>query len=1545
MRGHGQSGLIPGGAAAGAALGALAAAVAAAPLHAGGAGFARPRFINNNAHSTRVHAAELAAIPAGSYHRASLAMVGVIDDDDARASNSRLTRGTQRSQGVGLPSMAASMRSVHAKYFSGDALASRAHAVTVLYEGLVNDGNGMPDDEWELYVGAHTPGTGGARLLVEDDLVTAAEKAVGERPFPRSNVRIDFWISTREGDSNPVHGALRSIQRSHGRYVPPSARLNSTPTAVPRLIIGERRTAAGAAGLRAVVHNAVERFKQIIDEMESQDGSNRTLDRVICAQVWAVPTTSARVGGGTRLGFSNTDLVAASAAGEHSLTAELFASRGLVPNWPDKRDTMCIARSIMTALDEFLETTSDAHVLNMLGDAYMGADRLLNGRDPTASAAACAAWNRLEEIRALIASATATLTAQKRRIKVASDKPGPYRPLNRYRRIEGALELALSGRHPLVDFSRNRSFFETAQPLDEDTLATVRAAFRPESKLALQIWGISSRNKIGLVHADPRATLDFLMEGGRVLNILSAFQHASFVKDVGACCNRVPVGDTSRRGRYYCSLCGHSVSVGNPAYKLKMFDHQRAGCALGTRIVELSKPLTPGNRRQLSFHDFRALNRSLLLASIATTTTVEDGRIVEDPKKSAVFVIHARTPSKETPWVPYGLPVAGFSNYDHWAHLQGRWAPGTVADMSYVKTQFPALNSSDPWADVLQAGSMAELLDILAHKLNVDAILKQAHFACPKDSESRAACHSIPVDKRICYGCQLPCSEPSIFARQHASLASKAVQKEREDSCSEQSEDSDSEDDFVTEVGVAYDAETEPELPVVVEHHCHATGQVYWAHADCNTAMSQSSSTLVVEVASREAMVFIGAAVSKKSFIEDISGGKPPRISLREGVLRSIEVVFQGSPRPMTQRERAKIRRTARSHGDDSETRDTTTPLLTLRFRARESMLSPALPETAESCALEQCTDLLSELESWSEREFVRTGLFAPHFATRISYARATLHRQAARMLGAASCTSIVTKDSLENAKRIPVGGMLLLGERVEGQPLDPTLGRRVVRLHLDITAAHPTQLKRYALPAQEHADIQVHNFTHDLTAGRAYIQHATLDSNVERVEVSGAFPPETHENLSAVPPVWSRITYSPADLSRFQRLELSLHKSAPALTRTTGHFLPVDKIVVFMRTAKLWQRLGFVFSHVGPVYATPSSPWARSFAVEAEERRRACAAAGDTVGVEDVKSVCNSVIGSLAIDATRFTVLVPVKQYEEEDDSRMTRLQKLADNPRSTTRSYTLGDVTYVELEQQRLKHRQQTLAAKFVPAMTRDDLVELWYGDSDGNPGLRDVCKATLIYGNTDSILVEYALTPEQEAAGKTDARHEFFRIFHSRLDLSNVPSDSTFWTTMPDDLKELPEARNPTCNRGKWGFLKVEDAFGGIDAFIINGPNRYGYRRYQHPVDTPAEYRSSKTQDVLKSLPRVWKDLESPPTLEDVWKDWLHAPQAAADVPPLPPRHAFKDGILDELAEIPVRKLFVAPWCNVSCIVSRTAPYRQWPIGSAVPEARACVEGTAW
>jgi hypothetical protein len=1462
-------------------------------------------------------------------------MAGVIDDADAREPGGRLTRGTQRSQGVGLSSMAASMRAVHSKYFSGDALASRAHAVTVLYEGLINDGNGMPDDEWELYVGAHTPGTGGARLLVEDDLVTAAERAVGERPFPRSNVRIDFWITTREGDSR--------IGRLARRYTPPTARMHGTPTDVPRLIIGERRTATGAAGLRSVVHDAVERFKQVIDEMEAQDGSNRTLDRVICAQVWAVPTTSARVGGGTRRGFTDSDLVAASAAGEHSLSAELFASRGLVPNWPEKRDSMCIARSIMTALDEFLESTSDANVLNLLQDAYLGAEKLLNGRDPASSAAANAAWKRLEEIRALLASATATVSDQKRHIKAPTDKPGPYRPMNRYRRIEASLEKAFAGRHPLVDFSRNRAFFEAAQPLDEDTLATVRAAFRPEAKLALQIWGISSRNKIGLVHADPRATLDFLLDGGRVLNILSAFQHASFVRDVGACCNRVAAGETARRGRYYCALCGHSVSVGNAAYKLKMFDHQRAGCALGTRIVELSKPLTPGNRRQLSFHDFRGLNTSLLLASIATRTAVVDGVIIEEPnplKKGAVLNIHARTPNVLVPWTPYALPSSR-GPADKWASLQSRWAPGTSASILHVAAQFPRA-SDDPLSDVLFGDSMAELLHKLADKPNVDAILKQMHFVCPKDSASREECHRLNKAGQLCFGCQLPVTGPSVFARQHASLSSKAVQREREDSSSEQSEDSDSEEDFVTEVGVAYDADTEPEPPVLVEHHCHATGYVALAHADCNTAMSQSSSTLTIEVASREAMVFIGAAVSTERFIEDVSGGKPPRISLREGVLRSIEVVFLGSPRPMTQRERQKVRRAARAHGDDSETRDTTTPVLTLRFRARESMLLPAPPGASETCALQQTVDLLKDLESWADREFKRTGLFAPHFATRISYARACLHRSAARSLGAESCTSIVNKESLENAKRIPVGGMLLLGERVEGQPLDPALGRRVVRLHLDITAAHPTQLKRFSLPAFEHADAEVANFTHNIEAGRAYIAAATLDGDVERVEVSGAFPPETHAALGPVPPVWSRVTYSSADLSRFQRLELSLHKSAPALTRTTGHFLPVEKLVVFMRTAKLWQRLGFVFSHVGAVFRTPSAPWARTFAVEAEERRRACAAAGDAVGVEDVKSVCNSVIGSLAIDATRFTVLVPVKKYEAEDDSRMTRLQKLADNPRSTTRSYTLGDVTYVELEQQRLKHRQQTLAAKFVPAMTRDDLVELWYGDGT-SPGLRDVCKATLIYGNTDSILVEYALTPEQEAAGKTDARHEFFRVFHSRLDVSNVPADSTFWTTMPEDLRSLPEAQNPACNRGKWGFLKVEDAFGGIDAFIINGPNRYGYRRYQHETDTPAEYRSEKTQDVLKSLPRVWKDLESPPTLEDVWRDWLHAP--AAPVPALPPRHALAAGELGEMVEVPVRKLFVAPWCNVSCIVSRSAPYRQWPIGSAVPEARACVDGTAW
>ena len=66
--------------------------------------------------------------------------------------------------------------------------------------------------------------------------------------------------------------------------------------------------------------------------------------------------------------------------------------------------------------------------------------------------------------------------------------------------------------------------------------------------------------------------------------------------------------------------------------------------------------------------------------------------------------------------------------------------------------------------------------------------------------------------------------------------------------------------------------------PVV--HHCHATGAVAWAHADCNTLMRQSSSALTIDVESKVTPVALAAAIDvlfSHDFISLYPRGACPR--------------------------------------------------------------------------------------------------------------------------------------------------------------------------------------------------------------------------------------------------------------------------------------------------------------------------------------------------------------------------------------------------------------------------------------------------------------------------------------------------------------------------------------------------------------------------------------------------------------------------------------------------------------------------------------------
>ena len=1451
-----------------------------AALAPAGPGYVAPILVNNNPVTRHQEAAAINAAPAGTLLHAALVVAGVTED--APGPPIPAHRGGRSTRAVQVrPPMGAAMAAVHANFFSEDAAApSNAHATTVLYRDLAHTFNGMPIDEWNIYFGTHVQVAGAPVQLAVQDLFRAVVMARGPLAANRRiRMRIDFWYTTRSAVERPS-------------YHPPTAYLGGRLADVPRLVIGTRVIAEGSdASIRARVRGALHNFNAILQDQQPGE-SDRIPDRVVCAQVWAVPSMAGRgVGHTGRLGFVDTE-AEAKALGEVPLPKGLHACRGLVLNFPAKVDTLCVARAIMTALDPFLEASSDANLVNILGDALAGARAALavaqlKAKQPASPGIAHSralrvryASDKIAELGAELASAKADMLRTGRRVRTAAEGPDVYRAINRYKTIERELAAAFRGEHPLVTFQD--PFFSSNPPINEETLPRLRACIKPGFAAKIQIWGISVNDKIGLVHPDTDVSLDFVRKGGRVLNILVAFQHASFVRDVGTCCNRATASG-ALRGRFYCSLCGHSVSIGAPGYQLKLFAHQQEGCVSG-RKFSFAAPLSSTNRCQLKQGSFAAKERAMLTAVLS----------------DKALHLAARLPSG---WATYN--VCDPFSAPWWHALHKRFMHGMTADVDTIGA--PSSSTPDHAVSPADCFNVESNFGLLTAPSTVSALLAQLHWECPKDYRSAAAVGD------VCVGCHKSVHTPSVWKRQSAPAPPAPKPLDDDEEAESDASDDEDEEGEAPESGVA-----------AVVHHCHATGACASAHADCNACIRQSMSYLYVETTSLGVLAAVAALAASQHIIEKLCDGKPPRISIRDGRVRGVTIKVAGLPRPASVAEQSRSACT------------TVTPFLTIAFRSPDCTMPQYQPEDGP---------FIQELLKTAEANFAATHLWMPSFPTSISYARGVLHDYAAR----ADCyaTSIVSADSYASAKRITPGGIMVLGERVESPPLSAEERRYKGRFYFDITASYPTQLQRWALPLHEHLDRPIHDFTSNLAGGLAYIHDTSLERDfTERVEIWGFWPVELHEDLRAMPPVFQRIPVSPKMLSRFQRLHMGLHMDDPPQLRSVGHLFPVEGAVVFMRMAKLWQRLGMVITKVGTVWSTPAKPWGRDFATDMERKRRAAAAAGDKAMVAAVKQVCNSVIGSLNVDASKFTTILAHKAYLEEAAHKMSTQEKFADNPRFTLRSWSLGDCTLYELEQARIVHKQQTLAALFIQAMAQCDLLELWYGRPFCE-GMRErlTCPGgpppVLLYGNTDSLFVEVQIPPGMPFF--QDVRHFTALKLLPLLDLSNVPKESTFFSS--ENLSAL-QKHSLTVEleerAGRWGLIKEETGFAGIEAMVVNGPNRYGFRIVQSDTDTLPEHRGTG-KDVLKSLPRAWKDADDPPTLEDFYASWLMEDERVP--PPLPPTVRIAGDNIGELIEVETSRAHVSPWGNAHCIVSRTAPYPQWPLGCALEEAQACVKGTAW
>jgi hypothetical protein len=443
---------------------------------------------------------------------------------------------------------------------------------------------------------------------------------------------------------------------------------------------------------------------------------------------------------------------------------------------------------------------------------------------------------------------------------------------------------------------------------------------------------------------------------------------------------------------------------------------------------------------------------------------------------------------------------------------------------------------------------------------------------------------------------------------------------------------------------------------------------------------------------------------------------------------------------------------------------------------------------------------------------------------------------------------------------------------------------------------------------------------------------------------VSGSFPDALHERLGKMCPVMTRINVKGSDLSAFQRVTMRVGPDDDLGVRSVGHFFPLDKEVMFLCTALQLKRLGFQFTFIGQVFRTPSSKWGAPFADFMERRRRDAKQRNDKDEEDVVKFITNAVLGAIKVDPSKFTSLISEKMYVDVDDvpgdcKQMTKAQRMNDDPAHTLRVLQAGDLRFYEMKKTSWRHTQLTMAFALIHAIAQCDLVDIVHGDGGILEHFPD---AIIGYGCTDSLIVELPLSAKHIERGIDDARHALLYAFEGRLDISNIPFTSTFWSRMTSVQRQHFCAYRSN-HAGKWGHLKLEDQGAGISHVHVNGVNRWGYTVVRSDTDTPESFKLRPT--VLKSVPLAFKDTETY-TMEAFARNWYTCPSRLTDdgLPALPPCARMLDGGTVSLHFKDCSRRQLSRWGNRACIVSGTPPFHQYPLGSNHPEAVRLRKGDA-
>ena len=1364
----------------------------------------------------------------------------------------------------------------------------------------------------------------------------------------------------------------------------------------PYMFRGHQSTCDSVPSLALAMRAYCDAFKTFIDNDLPLQTSNQTFASLVATYVWAFPTNDAAAGGalyGHRTPFLKTPSDPFEVDAVTGLPPQLLVSHGVVPNWPLKDDYSCVARAVMTALHPLHDANSGTNVLHILQNAIAGATALVTANAKRAALTTGSDAVQAQRHQALLDSERARAATQDlffktraayfasgRVERLPSDPAHRYKSHTKYKDIERSLDLAFRGIHSLMDF-RNELWREPVAP-DAELLEKLEAAVRPGAQIAFNFWRLSSHAKIAMALGSKHATLAFLLKGGRIINLLFAEHHCYWIRSVSACCNHMILNTATdartRVGvgafRILCDICGHAVAKGNVGNRWQLYQHQLRGC---TRLpgVLFSAPTSRALKRQLTLQQYPGLMRSLCVAA---------------------FDVDASSLGSEGCGFSFQLFVAGdWISADPcdpaWLAFRRRFSFAHSADFDVLRAARPA-----PLAP-LRFETPAAFLAWLTSTGTTEGILGATHYSGPRDArklvalEKASSSFGAPVQR--CYGCLLPMNSANAWDLQEARVCG-PVEEEPEADVEEGVPEAEAEADSALEPGAEPDiapdddadartihaafgdvceipddvtkTDASPAGPVI--HHCHAGGDVWWAHGRCNDAMRQTTNTLTIEVGSSEAMAALVDLVFSRDMIEGPLGGCVPRVSEVDGIVNRLILRVRSSDRGLHEAEK---RRSGLTGMDATTARKSR--FLTLVFRPADAMLparakarkllqstrtasaaSAASVASPEDFGPHRAATVLHDLLQSSERAFAKFGLWMPAFATQISFSRAVLYRLFAQSEAAtgsvATPTSLCSAAQFQDAKRLLLGGRIVIGEAVEWPLrhaflLDRQAGLWTHRFLFDFTASYPAQMLRWKLPFTEHMDEGAPFFPEETLQSRINaLRMWSLDGDFcDRIEISGAFPPELHERLSGLPPLYSKLDVRGSMLSAFQRVYANKGASDSVGLKSVGHFFPVDKHVVFVREAQTLLALGFVFTDIGKMWRTPATFWGKPFAQSMQGLRRDAKAAKDADGEELFKFLSNAVIGSLAVDPGKYTTLLTTKTYDAvgaelvDTPGYMSRRDRILDDPRFTLRAMSAGDCDLYEMHRRSWKHTAHTLAFAFIQAMARCDLLDLYYKDL-----LPHFQSVKVGYGCTDSLAVELTLSLEDAYKGLKDVRVAVMHHLGDRFDASNIPDTSTVW----DHYGPLSSQRRARAahTAGTWGTLKDETGGAGIAALVVNGPNRWAYRvDTSEPRDCLPKHLTETGADVLKAIPIAWTGRYSIDHFAASWRG--EALPVPAELPAaqrmIADSHIALKGALVEQEQ---HRKAVSLWGNTACIVERTTG-RHFPLGSQQPEALAAVAGTTW